>query len=165
MFAIGGTSYVYLTYGMHFMLNIAAGRADHPAAVLIRALRPTLGEEHMRLARAGGNVEIAASLSDRDLCRGPARLAQALSINFTLNALDLTTERRLFVQVPARREKMSVATSARIGVQNSGAWANTPLRFFDATSRFVSGPKSPPVYPDAFGSPQSRASKVRRKVG
>ena len=33
----GGTIYVYLCYGMHWMLNIVTGHADEPQAVLIRA--------------------------------------------------------------------------------------------------------------------------------
>jgi len=79
--------------------------------------------------------------SDLTLCRGPARLCQALAIDRTLNSLDLTREGRLFLErasppLPDDR----IGSSPRIGVAYAGAWAEKPLRFFVLGSRHLSGP-------------------------
>ena len=41
MFEVGGFSYVYLCYGMHYLFNIVTGKKDKAQAVLIRAIQPT----------------------------------------------------------------------------------------------------------------------------
>ena len=43
MYESGGITYVYLCYGMHVMLNIVSGLADHPEAVLIRGVEEAVG--------------------------------------------------------------------------------------------------------------------------
>ena len=45
MYAVGGTAYVYFTYGMHHCVNVVCGGIDEPVAVLIRALEPMEGME------------------------------------------------------------------------------------------------------------------------
>lgn len=84
MYAIGGTSYVYFTYGMHWCFNVVAGKRDDPVAVLVRALEPTLGLEGMRHRRGR-----AAQAGDTNLCSGPVKLCQALAIDGSLSGLDL----------------------------------------------------------------------------
>ncbi len=58
MFEEGGVFYIYLIYGMHFMINIVTGKKDHPSAILLRG---------------AGNVS------------GPGRLAKALNFNMSFN--------------------------------------------------------------------------------
>src|SRR6188508_2137347 len=62
-----GLAYVYLNYGMHFLLNAVTEAEGHPAAVLIRALAPDEGLEIMRRRRG---VD-ASPRADEGLCRGP----------------------------------------------------------------------------------------------
>jgi DNA-3-methyladenine glycosylase len=87
MFGPPGHLYVYLSYGVHWCANVVCGPPGEPQAVLLRALDPVAGLELMRRARWRGQRHQA----DRDLCRGPGRLCQALGIDRTVNGADLTT--------------------------------------------------------------------------
>ncbi|MCB0360779.1 MAG: DNA-3-methyladenine glycosylase, partial [Bdellovibrionales bacterium] len=48
MFLAGGTCYVYLSYGVHYCMNVATGKPGVGEAVLLRALEPLEGEKQMR---------------------------------------------------------------------------------------------------------------------
>ena len=80
MFGGPGLAYVYLSYGMHHLLNAVCERRGIGSAVLIRALRPLEGRKLMvrRRGRSWG------------LCNGPGRLTQALGIDLTMDGHDLT---------------------------------------------------------------------------
>ncbi|WP_228076515.1 DNA-3-methyladenine glycosylase [Novilysobacter ciconiae] len=82
MFGPPGHLYVYLSYGIHWCANVVCGQEGQGTAVLIRALEPVAGLERMREARGKAR-------SDLDLCRGPARLAQALGISGEDDGTDL----------------------------------------------------------------------------
>ncbi len=82
MFGPAGHAYVYFTYGMHWMFNVVTGNQGQASAVLIRALTPEGGLDAMRQRRGLG-------VAERDLCRGPARLAQALGIDGDMSGRDL----------------------------------------------------------------------------
>jgi DNA-3-methyladenine glycosylase len=85
-----GIAYVYLSYGIHYLVNAVTEPEDSPAAVLIRALEPLEGEPLMRRRRASGLAKGASDLSTDELCRGPGNLTRALGISLTENRLDLT---------------------------------------------------------------------------
>lgn len=124
MFAEGGHAYVYFIYGMHWCMNVVAGRRDDPVAVLIRALQPVEGLEGMRGRRP-------AARRDRDLCSGPGKLCQALGIDRSLDGEDLVTSDRLFVEGLRRRAhaRRRIAVTRRVGVGYAEEWADEPLRF------------------------------------
>jgi DNA-3-methyladenine glycosylase len=86
MFGPPGHLYVYFTYGMHWCANAVCGPGRIPHAVLLRAAAPIAGLGVMRERRA---VRARGAIRDRDLCSGPARLAQAFGIDRALDGADL----------------------------------------------------------------------------
>jgi len=130
LFGPRGYAYVYFIYGNYYCLNVSAERAGIGAGVLIRAAQPLWGIESMRARRSGA--------SDVDLLRGPGRLAIALDIDRALDGIDLCARGLLWLAAPLGGPA-TVATSRRIGLTKE---IDRPLRFYEAASRFVSGPRS-----------------------
>src|SRR5882757_6559240 len=81
LFLERGRAYVYLAYGISFMLNVSSETPGIGAGVLIRAIEPTLGIGIMQQNRGTSRV--------RDLTRGPGRLCAALAIDRSLDGIDL----------------------------------------------------------------------------
>jgi DNA-3-methyladenine glycosylase len=108
-----GMAYVYLNYGIHYLVNAVTEAEGSPAAVLIRALEPKDGIELMRRRRAGGTKR-ARDFAIDDLCRGPGNLTKALGIDLRQNLRDLTSSPLRIEDhgLPAR----SVGWSRRIGL-------------------------------------------------
>ncbi len=128
LFGPPGRSYVYLSYGIHSLLNFVAEPEGDAAAVLIRALEPTAGLERMR-ARRGDK-------SDLDLCSGPGKLTEALGIGLEHNDADLS--RDPFLLLPPAGEPPAVVVGPRVGITKA---VDRPWRFSAAGSRFVSRPR------------------------
>ena len=129
MFGPPGRAYVYLSYGIHCLLNAVAEPEGEAAAVLIRALRPTVGLEGMRERRG--------ERPDRDLCSGPGKLTEALGIGLEENGADLG--RDPFMLLPPEEDwKGRVATGPRIGITKA---VERPWRFCAADSPYVSRPQ------------------------
>lgn len=83
-----GVAYVYINYGIHYLINAVTEAEGSPAAVLIRALEPLDGIDLMRRRRR--SAPAARSLADADICRGPGNLTKALGITLRQNRFDLT---------------------------------------------------------------------------
>lgn len=128
MFGGAGSLYVYFTYGMHWCANVVCGGDGEGAAVLVRALEPLEGAEAMAAAR-GPVVR-----SPRDLCSGPAKLAQALGIDGTHDGLDLLAGGPIRL-VTGRGAPASVVRTTRIGLRRG---AELALRWYDADDPNVS---------------------------
>ncbi len=129
-----GIAYVYLNYGIHYLVNAVTEPEGSPAAVLIRALEPFEGEELMRRRRSRNTGRRAGDFDTAELCRGPGNLTRALGISLKQNRLDLT-------RGPLRIEDRGlppreVAWSRRIGI-NVGV--EPEWRVYAADSRAVSG--------------------------
>ena len=103
IFGRPGIAYVYLSYGIHHLLNVVCEPEDVGSAVLIRALRPVEGGDLMESRRGRA----------RDLCNGPGRLTQALGIDLAYDGRDLTSG-NLTISEGVRPE--SIIETTRIGI-------------------------------------------------
>jgi DNA-3-methyladenine glycosylase len=102
MFEEGGRLYMYLIYGMYWMMNIVTGAEDNPQAALIR-----------------GVTDIS----------GPGRLTKSLLIDGSFNGEDLTTSSRIWLE--DRGLKPAFKTGPRIGINYAGDyWKSVPWRYY-----------------------------------
>lgn len=101
MYGQAGMVYIYLVYGMHWMLNIVTGNAGIPQAVLIRSLK---------------------GLS------GPGNLTRGLGIDKSFYGEDLVNSRRIWLETNS--ETPEIITGPRVGIEYSGEpWISHPWRF------------------------------------
>jgi len=102
MYRRGGHLYIYLIYGMYWMLNIVTGPEEEPQAILLRGVE--------------------------DYC-GPGRLTRGIGIDHSWNGIDLADSDLVWIEGPGRIVK--VITSPRIGIDYSGEpWKSKPWRYF-----------------------------------
>ena len=137
MFGPPGTSYVFLTYGVHHCFNIAASVEGDPQAVLVRALEPLEGAGAMRERRG---AKRRTRVRDRDLCSGPGKLCEALGIDRTLSGVDLCAHGGIWLErgVAWRERGWALGNGPRIGVDYAGDWATKPLRWWVEGNEHVS---------------------------
>ncbi len=130
-----GHAYVYFTYGMHHCLNVVTEPDGFPAAVLVRALEPTVGTA--LLARRQPHLSPALRLS------GPGRVCAGLGLDRRHDGLDLTMG-PLWIGRDRRRVPRP-GRSPRVGVRRGRepAW-----RFFVPGHPSVSGPRHTPPLGD-----------------
>jgi DNA-3-methyladenine glycosylase len=134
LYGAPGVAYVYLNYGIHYLVNAVTESEGWPAAVLIRALEPFEGEPLMRRRRARGTGKSPASYATASLCRGPGNLTKALGISLRQNMRDLVTS-ELRIE-DAKLPERPLAWSRRIGL-NVGV--EREWRCYAADSAAVSG--------------------------
>ncbi len=102
MFREGGIIYVYLIYGMYWMLNIVTGPKNDASAILIRGLE---------------------SIS------GPGKVGRFLQLDKTFYGENLSSSDRIWIEDSPRVTNFQ--TSARIGIQYAGdPWVSKPWRYF-----------------------------------
>jgi DNA-3-methyladenine glycosylase len=135
-----GALYIYLNYGVHWLLNLLVKGGAENGFVLIRALEPDAGIEQMQIRRGTGR--------DTLLCSGPGKLTQALGIDRLYHGSDLLSLGCAELSLPGT--PVSVVTDTRIGITRS---ADRPWRFLQADSRYVSVPPK-----------KTRPSKILRRV-
>jgi DNA-3-methyladenine glycosylase len=126
MFGEPGGLYVYFTYGVHWCANLVCGSAGAASAVLIRAGEVVAGLAVARTRRAG--------VIDRDLARGPARLALTLALAGDQNGIDtLASDSAVVVRaaMPGPHPGEVMRTGPRTGVSGPGGdGAAYPWRFW-----------------------------------
>ena len=129
LFGPPGRAYVYLSYGIHSLLNAVAEPEGSAAAVLIRALEPTEGIEEMRERRGREEIE--------ELCSGPGKLTEALGVGLSLNGAALDEPPFEIAPRAADWNAAEIVADTRIGITRA---AELPWRYCVKGSRYVSRP-------------------------
>ena len=132
LFGPPGFAYVYLNYGVHYLMNAVTEADGYPGAVLIRALQPLEGIELMTKRR----TPEGRAIDEHDLCRGPGNLTKALGIDLRQNLRDLTGS-ALRIEDHGDPPRPT-AWSRRIGI-NVGVEQEWRVTAADSTA--TSGPK------------------------
>lgn len=127
-----GTVYIYMNYGVHWMLNVLVKGAPRSGLILIRALEPRRGLGIMRTRRGVDDIH--------RLCSGPGKLAQALDITKRHHEMNLCLDSR-YCFMRAENMDGGVVADPRIGISRA---RDFPWRFTLAGSPFVSVPVRPP---------------------
>ncbi len=122
MYAKGGTSYVYLCYGIHHLFNVVTNKENTPHAVLIRAIKPLDGIATILHRRKHKNLA-------KNTSAGPGTISQALGISTTLNGEDLTGTKIWRQDDGIKVLKQNIISGPRIGVDYAGEDAKLPYRF------------------------------------
>jgi DNA-3-methyladenine glycosylase len=124
-----GAAYVYFNYGMYWLFNLLVKGGERDGLILIRALEPRKGVEHMQSRRNREKV--------RELCSGPGKLAQALSIDGSHHGLPMAGKGRLGGCGLKRAESSAheIVTDVRVGISQA---VDFPWRFLSRHSPHVS---------------------------
>jgi DNA-3-methyladenine glycosylase len=132
MFGPPGRLYVYRSYGLHWCANVVCGgRGGAGAAVLLRAVEPRDGLALMRGRRG--------SAEDRDLCRGPGRLAAAFAITGADNGTPLMFDTPGLRVLARANTRIEIVQGPRVGISRDVA---RPWRYALAHSSWVSRPRA-----------------------
>jgi DNA-3-methyladenine glycosylase len=130
LFLERGHAYVYLAYGVSFLLNVTSERTGVGAGVLLRSIEPL------------GGFELMNSIHKRkqwlDIGRGPGRLTKALQVDLRQDGLDMCGARSPLWLAETARKTGPIGKSVRIGLTQG---AGRLLRFYERGSESVSGPK------------------------
>jgi DNA-3-methyladenine glycosylase len=128
MFGCAGRAYVYFVYGMHYLLNVVTEEEENPCAILIRAIVPLDGIEHMQRYRGR---------SGKDLTDGPAKLCQALAIDKSLNGWDLTAGKKLWVEDLPVVPRRYIKRGPRIGINYAKPADRRAARRFWIDAKYI----------------------------
>lgn len=123
MYAIGGTLYVYICYGLHQMVNVVTNREGTPDAVLIRGIEPLEGQKWMQQRTGKGN-------KDPSITRGPGNVGKALGIFKPHSGLSLHGNQIYLASDGYQVNPDQIGISSRIGVESAAEDATLPYRFF-----------------------------------
>ena len=122
MFGPGGISYVYLCYGIHHLFNVVIGPPDVPRAILVRAIWPMDGVDHMYTRRG-------KQLPDHKLGAGPGTSSEALGIKTYHNGIDLRSNEVWLENRIIHPAESDIIVGPRIGVDYAQEDAQLPYRF------------------------------------
>ncbi len=125
---VPGAIYIYMNYGVHWMLNLLVKGGPRSGLILIRALEPRRGLPLMRRRRGVDDI--------RQLCSGPGKLAQALDITKRHHEMNICAEDQHCL-LPRSATRVRVVADPRIGISRS---KDLPWRFTLAGSAFISRP-------------------------
>ncbi len=127
LFEAPGLGYVYLCYGVHWLLNVVTEPEGTGGAVLIRAVEPVDGIDAMRSRRGEDRRNV-------ELTNGPGKLTEAFDVDDAFHRTELTGP-PLYFAPDGLHDEETMASSSRIGISKG---VERPWRFFIEENRFVS---------------------------
>ena len=137
MYHKGGTSYVYLIYGMYSCMNIAAMKEGIPQAVLLRSVIPADQESErimLKLRREAavrkGKKPGGEELLKRHLADGPGKLCIAMDISRRDNDIDMVESKSFYVTEGNKVMPEQVREGKRIGIDYAEEAADFLWRFY-----------------------------------
>ena len=112
MFGRAGVAYVYLCYGVYWLLNVVTEKKGIPGAVLIRGIKPVEGVEEMKKRRD--------TIKNKNLTDGPGKITVAMSIDGNNNGTDMTIEQSglYIINDTGSVKDFSIKNTSRIGITN-----------------------------------------------
>lgn len=130
MFKSGGYVYVYLCYGIHHLFNVVTNVEGKADAVLIRALEPVVGEQHILCRTKSPSLKRVTS--------GPGKLTKSMGIDRGLNGDFLLGDKVWIEDQGTTLPKSSILAGPRIGIDYAGEDADLPWRFTVKGNAWVS---------------------------
>lgn len=129
MYAVGGTTYVYLCYGIHNLFNVVTNQEGIPHAILIRGIVPDAGIDLMKERRKFTKT--------KGLADGPGKLSKAMGIDLTLNNHDLFGEQIWIEESGHEVSDNLIKATPRIGIDYAEEHKDLPWRFLLTSSKAV----------------------------
>lgn len=139
MYGPPGFAYVYVIYGMYNCMNVITAERDVPHGILIRAVEPLEGLEHMAENRFGTRYGELKKSQVINLTSGPGKLCKSMGITRQENGEDLCGD-RLYILEPEEKEEFHIVSSPRINVDYAEEAREFPWRFYIRGNKFVSKP-------------------------
>lgn len=130
LFLERGYAYVYLAYGIWFLLNVTSEPVGIGAGVLLRAVEPLYDAESMDITRAKKRWN--------DSGIGPGRLTRVLKVDLRYDGVDLCSASSSLWLAATTRKTGKIGKSIRIGLTNGAARI---LRFYERGNEHISGPR------------------------
>jgi DNA-3-methyladenine glycosylase len=123
MYGPAGRAYIYLIYGMYWLLNFVTESEGSPGAVLIRAIAPEEGK--LVIAQRRGNQ------AEKHWTDGPGKISKALEINGELNGLNTCNPRSpIFIEDGRDINPEWIRAAPRVGLESvPEPWQSIPWRF------------------------------------
>lgn len=121
MYGEPGHSYIYLCYGIHHLFNVVTNKKELADAVLIRGIQPLNGLSLMKERRGLS--------SEKNLCDGPGKLTQALSIKTEMSGCSLMEPPLWIEDRDFTIDEKRIDATPRIGVDYAGEHAKRKWRF------------------------------------
>ena len=129
MYHTGGIAYVYLCYGIHYLLNIVTNKENIADAVLIRAIEPKDGIEIMERRISKNSIISFKS--------GPGKLSKALGVDMSFNGKSLSLD-EIWIEDQSDAPSFEIEQKHRIGIKYAEEDKKLPWRFYIKNNKFVS---------------------------
>ncbi len=136
MYLEGGHIYVYLSYGIHYMLNIITGDIDNGEGVLIRAVEPLNNIDEISINRFGKSYNKLTNYQKKNLTNGPGKLTKALDITIKDNKKNIR-DQEIYIEDDGYSD-FKIVFSKRVGIDSSGEAASYLYRYYINKNPYVS---------------------------